>query len=176
MNHPWVALLRGVNVAGRNRVSMPELREALAGAGYEDVSTYIASGNVLLRAPERGRAALARRLEALVAETAGVPAAVVLRTPAELARVVAGHPFGGDTSRSHVVFLAARPPAAAVREVESADVEPDRIEIVGSEVYLLRPSGIQGSRVKQSLLDRLGVGTARNWRTVTKLAELAAEL
>jgi uncharacterized protein (DUF1697 family) len=176
MNHAWVALLRGINLAGRNRVSMPELRQALSAAGYEDVRTYIASGNVLLRAPKGGRAALARRLEELVRETSGVTSPVVLRKPAELAKVVEAHPFGRDTSKTHVVFLADRPRAAAVREVAAADVAPDRIEIAGSEVYLLHPNGQRGSRVKQSLLDRLGVGTARNFRTVTKLAELAADL
>jgi uncharacterized protein (DUF1697 family) len=176
MNHAWVALLRGVNLAGRNRVSMPALRQALSAAGYEDVRTYIASGNVLLRAPERGRAALARRLEKVIRESSGVTSAVVLRTPSELARAVDAHPFGRDTSRSHVVFFAERPRAAAVREIAAADVAPDRIEIVGSEVYILRANTGGRSRVQQSLLDRLGIGTTRNFRTVTKLAELAAEL
>ncbi len=176
MNHAWVALLRGINLAARNRIAMGELRRVLAEAGYDDPRTYIASGNVLLRAPERSRGRLAKRLEKLVADSFDVSAAVVLRTPAELATVVEAHPFGTDTSKSHVVFLATRPTAAAVRRVAAADVAPDRIAVVGSDVYLHHPNGRQGTRVKQSLLDGLGVGTARNWRTVSKLAELAASL
>jgi uncharacterized protein (DUF1697 family) len=106
----WVALLRAVNLGTRNKVPMPKLRSLLAEAGYGHVRTYIASGNVLLDGPRSGTT-VARELERIVADEFGVDTTVIVRKPAELAALVGEHPFGRDTSRSHVVFLAGRPTA-----------------------------------------------------------------
>jgi len=169
----WVALLRGINLGGRNKVPMAELRELFEETGCGSVSTYIQSGNVLFTHPAGGRDALARRLEQAVQETFGVSSPVVLRTTAELVRIACSHPFGADTSRSHVAFLDREP--ADPHALESLDVAPDRFELAGSEVYLLYPNGVHGSRLTGALLERrLGaIATLRNWRTVTSLAELA---
>ena len=171
----WVALLRAVNLGARNRVPMAELRELLFAAGYGDVRTYIASGNVLLDGP-RKRSTVAGELERLIADAFHVETTAVMRTPKELADVVAGHPFGADTSRSHVVFLAGRPDSWAARQLGVADHSPDRALLVGADVYLRYPAGVQGSRLSAARLERLlgTPGTHRNWRTVAALAGLAA--
>jgi uncharacterized protein (DUF1697 family) len=172
----WVALLRAVNLGARNKVPMAELRQLLEGAGYGDVRTYIASGNVLLEGPDEPTAVTAE-LERLIVEAFGVDTTAILRTPAELTAVVAGHPFGADTSRSHVAFLAAEPDGEAAERLASADQSPDRAVLAGSDVYLQYPAGVQGSRLSAARLERLlGLpGTQRNWRTVAALAELAGE-
>jgi uncharacterized protein (DUF1697 family) len=90
---------------------MAPLRELLEELGLTSVSTYIASGNVLFESGTRSRAKLAGQLEPAIAERFRVPAAVMLRTPADLAALVDGHPFGGDTSRTYVGGLAAPPPS-----------------------------------------------------------------
>ena len=99
---------------------------------------------------------------------------VVLRTWPELRRLAASHPFGADTSKSAVTFLAEKPTAAAVRRLRELDVAPDEAKVVGRDVLIHYPNGIQGSRLTGALLERtLGVqGTNRNWRTVARLAEL----
>jgi len=170
----WVALLRAVNLGARNKVPMAELRTLLADAGYGDVRTYIASGNVLLDGP-RGRSRVARELERLIADAFDVDTTAVMRTPKELAAVVADHPFGRETSRSHVVFLAGRPTAAAARRLAAADHSPDRAVLAGANVYVQYPAGVQGARLSASRLEQLldVAGTHRNWRTVAALAELA---
>jgi uncharacterized protein (DUF1697 family) len=173
MEQRWVALLRGINLASRNRVAMADVRRVFDEAGCRDVRTYINSGNVVFTKQAKDRVRLARTLERAVENELGVAAAVVLRTPAELRRILAAHPFGRDTSKTHVSFLAARPPAKAVAEVKKADVAPDRLEVRGTEVFLHLPNGRQGMRIKASLLAPLGVATDRSWRTVAKLAELA---
>jgi uncharacterized protein (DUF1697 family) len=175
VTHDWVALLRGINVGSRNRVPMAQLREALEAAGYGPVRTYIQSGNVLLTAPTEDRAELGTGLERIVSEAFGIKSAVVLRTFAEIADVAASHPFGPDTSSSHVVFLHRRPSTAAVRDLAALDIAPDRIEVAETDVFVHYPNGIQGARLSAAMLERtLGVpGTMRNWRTVAKLAELA---
>jgi len=172
----WVALLRGINVGGRNRVPMAELRRLFEETGCGSVSSYIQSGNVLFMHESTGRDALAGRLERAVQETFGVSCPVVLRTAAELGRIACSHPFGADTSRIHVAFLDRQPDDPAA--LASLDAAPDRFELVGSEVYLLYPNGVHGSRLTGALLERrLGArATLRNWRTVTSLAELAASL
>jgi len=172
----WVALLRAVNLGARNKVPMAELRALLEEAGYENVRTYIASGNVFLDG-SRSRSKTADELERLIADAFRVNTTAVMRTPKELAAVVAGHPFGTDTSHSHVVFLASEPASRAADEFGAADHSPDRALLVGADVYLQYPSGVQGSRLSAARLERmLGLpGTHRNWRTVAALAELAAE-
>ena len=175
MKQEWVALLRAVNVGSRNRVPMAQLREALEAAGYGPVRTYIQSGNVLLTAPTEDREALATHLERIVSEGFGIKSAVVLRTSAEIAGVVASHPFGPDTSSTHVVFLYRPPPAASVSHLAALDIAPDRVEVAGTDVFVHYPNGIQGARLSAAQLERtLGVpGTMRNWRTVAALAGLA---
>jgi uncharacterized protein (DUF1697 family) len=172
----WVVLLRAVNLGGRNKVPMAELRSLLEAAGYGAVRTYIASGNVLLDCPRSG-AAVVGELERIVADGFGVDTTAIVRRPADLTALVAGHPFGRDTSRSQVVFLAGRPTVAAARRLAEADHAPDRGVLAGRDVYVQYGDGVRNARLSAARLERLlGVSaTHRNWRTVAALAELAAE-
>ena len=172
----WVVLLRAVNLGARNKVPMPELRSLLEEAGYGDVRTYIASGNVLLDGPRSG-AAVARELERIVADEFGVDTTAIVRKPAELAALVSDHPFGRDTSRSHVVFLTKRPTAKAAERLAEEDHSPDRGVLAGANVYVQYGTGVRDARLSAARLEKLlGVSaTHRNWRTVVALAELAAD-
>jgi uncharacterized protein (DUF1697 family) len=155
---------------------MAELRTLLEEAGYGDVRTYIASGNVLLDGP-RSKAAVASELERLVADAFGVVTTAIVRKPVELATLVEGHPFGRDMSRSHVVFLAKRPAKNGVERLAATDHAPDRAVVEGANVYVQYGAGVQGARLSAARLERLlGVpATHRNWRTVAALARLATE-
>jgi uncharacterized protein (DUF1697 family) len=167
----WVALLRGINIGARNRVPMAGLRTLFEELGLGDVRTVIASGNVLFTGAKPDGEALERA----IGERFGVRAPVVLRTFDEIRAVAAGHPFGDDGSKSYVTFLAAKPKPAAVRALAAAEIAPHEAVVAGRDVYLRLPNGITGAHLPGQLLERLlGVpGTARNWRTVTKLAELS---
>ena len=170
----WVALLRAVNLGSRNKVPMAELRKLLEDAGYGDVRTYIASGNVILEAPPGGKK-LASDLERLVADGFGVSTPVILRKPRDLAATVEAHPFR-STAETHVAFLAARPTKAAAARLDAVDSGGDRAVLAGADVYLRLTRGVQGSPLSASSLESaLGVpATMRNWRTVVALAQLAA--
>jgi uncharacterized protein (DUF1697 family) len=172
----WVALLRAVNLGARNKVPMAELRAQLEEGRYGNVRTFIASGNILLDAPP-GAAKLAAGLERLVADSFGVTTTVILRKPQELAATVEAHPFGADTSRTHVAFLASRPSRAAAARLAAVDGGADRAVLTGADVYLRLSHGVHGSRLSIARVESLlGVpATVRNWRTVVALAELAAE-
>ncbi len=172
MEHRWIALLRAVNLGSRNKVAMAELRRVLEEAGYGAVRTYIQSGNVIFE-HERPDAA---RLEGLVAEAFGVQTVVVLRKAEQIRKLAGAHPFGPDTSRSAVAFLAGKPGRAKLRALAQEEIEPDRFEQVGDDIVLHYPNGFQGARLSTARLEQLldVPVTARNWRTVAKLAELAA--
>jgi len=172
----YVALLRAVNVGGKNRVPMAPLREALAARGLEDVTTILQSGNVLCRSGQR-QSAVAKVVAEAIEDAFGLQIGVVVRSTAELADVVGGNPFLAngrdlDPRSLHVAFLEKRPAAAAVAALDSRRSPPDAFAVRGRDVYLSYPNGSGRSRLTLDYLERvLGVqGTARNWRTVQRLA------
>lgn len=172
-----VVLLRGVNIGPRNRVSMPQLREALADAGYADVVTYVQSGNVVVTS-RKSPARVASDCRRVIAERFGLDLAVVVRTREELARVVARNPLGEvatDPKRYQVSFLDAKPSHDVVARLEALAAGSERFVAIGKELYAWHPSGVARSKLWAALAGQsLGVtATARNWTTVTKLLELA---
>lgn len=174
----YVALLRGINLGPTRRVPMAELRAALEAAGYPDVRTLAQSGNVVLSSGA-GPAVLERDVGRLLRETFGFDVPVVVRTRDELAEVLARDPFGDeatDPARYQVSFLASEPDPAGAAELEAADVEPERVAVIGREVYAWHPGGVGRSKLATLITDRrLGTEvTARNWRTITRLLALAS--
>jgi uncharacterized protein (DUF1697 family) len=174
----YVALLRSVNVAGHGRLAMNDLRASVEGLGYEDVSTYIQTGNVLFSAASRRDAAVATAIEARLAEDFGDAPAVIVRTVAELVRVGSSSPYaraGADPKRHHVTFLATAPTKKALAALDLPPSGRDELVVDGREVYVSTPDGYAETKYTGTFLERrLGVvSTTRNWNTVTKLCELA---
>ncbi|HEX2405363.1 MAG TPA: DUF1697 domain-containing protein [Acidimicrobiia bacterium] len=173
----YVALLRGINLAGKRKVAMSELRSLLEAAGFEDVSTYIQSGNIVLRS---GKPAVRLRteLEKLIEVRFGFAVPVILRSRKQLDSVIAANPFPepSDPRLLHVVFLEKAASAAAVKKLAASATGSDEVKSVGKELYLNTPDGFGRSKLAAALAkDPSGItGTARNWRTVLKLAEMAA--
>src|SRR3954454_2095187 len=132
-----IVLLRGINLGASRRVSMPELRAALADAGYEDVRTYVQSGNVVL-GTEEAPDELARRIEALIADELGVEVQAVARTRDELAEVVARDPLGKvaeNPKRYQVTFCSAVPDPEKAERVAELATDAERFELIGREAY-----------------------------------------
>src|SRR5579863_9303243 len=133
----YVAMLRGVNVGGRTKLPMADLRAALVDMGFEDVATYIQSGNVVFRASS-SPATLPAAIEEGIEAAFGLAVAVVLRTSTQLAAVVGHNPLttgGRDPAKLHVTFLASKPSAARVARVDTAAFLPDELRVVGREAY-----------------------------------------
>jgi uncharacterized protein (DUF1697 family) len=158
----WVAFLRAVNLGSRNKVPMAGLRSALEDAGYDDVRTVIASGNVVF---SHGTKPSAHALESLIADEFGVRTRVILRSAAQIRKLRAAKPFEG---RVYVAFLAAKP--RSTRPIEGLDP----FAVVGSDIVLHFPSGYAAAQLTGAVIEkRLGVeATVRNWNTVEKLADL----
>ena len=173
----FAALLRGVNVGGKNKVPMAGLRSLLESAGYADVVTYVQSGNVVLRSSSRSAAKTESRLEGLIAEAFGSRIAVLLRTPAELRRIASENPFlagKAELSRLYVVFLRTAPKPEAVERLDPHRSPGDEYRLAGNELFLQLPSGAGQTKLTLDYFERtLGVdGTARNWNTLLRLVEL----
>jgi uncharacterized protein (DUF1697 family) len=171
----YVALLRGINVGKARQVDMPRLREVLAARGHENVRTHLRSGNVVLDSG-LSEAALAADVTAAIEQEFGFDVPVVVRTGVQMAAVAAGDPFASvatDPARYLVTFLPEPPSAAHVDALPPAD--SGEYLVRGRELYLWLPDGITNTPLASWKWDRLlGVpGTARNWNTVRKLAELA---
>jgi uncharacterized protein (DUF1697 family) len=156
---------------------MPRLREALAEAGFEDVATYVQSGNVVLSSGDPA-GQVARACERLIEKEFGLKIPVVVRTRAQLAAVVKRNPLGKvakNPKRYQVSFLEKKPSAALVRKLEEVAAPTERVVAAGREIYAWHPEGVARSKLWAALAGKgLGVtATARNWTTVTKLLELA---
>jgi len=173
----FVVLLRGVNLAGRNRISMPALREALEDADFNDIATYVQSGNVVLTSRKAAKR-VGSEVERLLAERFDLDVRVVVRTRAELAAVVDRDPFAKvatDPKRYQVTFLESPLDTGVVRKLEALATDSERVKHVGREVYAWHPDGVGRSKLAV-LLSGKGLGvtaTARNWKTVTQLLALA---
>jgi uncharacterized protein (DUF1697 family) len=162
-------LLRAVNVGGGNKVPMKQWRDRLEALGLTDVETYLQSGQAVVRT-RLGAAALARLVADDLREGLGVDTAVLVRTHAQLQRVVAGCPWPdvaeADPTKVHVAFVDEAPTSGWV--VEDPDrYAPEQAVVGAGVVYLHLPQGAGRSRMPPSK-----VGTARNWRTVLRLVEL----
>ncbi|HEX3962295.1 MAG TPA: DUF1697 domain-containing protein [Trebonia sp.] len=175
----YVALLRGINVGGRNRVAMTDLRQIAESLGHTEVATYIQSGNLVFTNTDDNAIGLADALEQGIARSLGVQPAVVVLSRADLARVIADNPFPGESNPKclHAVFRRDEMTADAIVAVAGAEQKarakgsPDEVIVVGRTLFLRTPEGLGRSELAAQLA-RVGsqaAGTARNWATVTKL-------
>jgi uncharacterized protein (DUF1697 family) len=174
----YVALLRGINLGGHNKVSMSDLRVLFASLGAEDVATYVQSGNIIFNSID-GPGELIRAIEKRISRDLGLSVRVLLRTPGQLAKVLAANPFsdgGPELTKLHVTFLADKPDRARLSSLDPERAEPDEFRVVREEIFLYCPNGYGRSKLTNAYFERqLGVAaTTRNWKTVTKLAELAS--
>ena len=177
MSPVQVVLLRGINLGPRNRIAMPKLRDALSDAGFDDVRTYLQSGNVVLSSG-LSAAKLEDKCSRLIKKQFGLDIDVVVRTRNQLAKVVELDPLGDvakDPKRYQVSFLDGKLTREIVKKLDAAAHESERFVVRGREVYAWHPSGVARSKLWALLAGRgLGVtATSRNWTTVTKLLELA---
>lgn len=189
-----VALLRGINVGGRNKVPMAELREVVAALGHTGVTTYIQSGNVLFTTADTDTAKLAAALETAIEDRFGLWSSVVVLSREELAEVLAANPYSDEPNPRlvHVVFRNAEPPPEVRDRIEAAvkaaaaKGSRDTAHSAGRALYLHTPDGFGRSELAQNLMRIMTpppkqkkqaalAATARNLATSTKLLSLCEE-
>jgi uncharacterized protein (DUF1697 family) len=176
----WIALLRGINVGGRNSVPMRDLRAIFEEIGGESVSTYIQSGNVVFRGPDEAARTWPSRIADAVSARFGCKPEVRILAHGELARAAANCPFApddADATTLHLFVLAKPPVRPDLAAIERSRAASEAAVLDGRFFYLLAPDGIGRSRLARRAEALLGEpATARNWRTVAKLLDIAATL
>jgi uncharacterized protein (DUF1697 family) len=175
----YVALLRGVNV-GQNILRMDRLREVCSEMGLKNARTYVQSGNIVFEG--QGSAAhWSKALERKLAGETRLPVTVIVRTVAEMSKVLVENPFlsgkGIDTTRLHVTFLQDAPAKSTVEALGKVKAGVDRFRWVGKEIYLHCPDGYGRTKLSNSVIEKILSlrATTRNWNTVNRLYEMCAE-
>jgi uncharacterized protein (DUF1697 family) len=177
----WVCLLRAVNLGARNKVAMPQLRKALVADGFENVRTYVQSGNIVLSSGHRSPDRVASAVRTLVQAEFGVDTPTLVRTPRQIRDVLAWCPYPDDAAARptavQVIHLDIEPEPARVAAVLAEDWSPDGLDIRGAVACVRYAETTHRSRLQHAaLLKRLGIdGTARNWRTVAAIAGLLSD-
>lgn len=171
-----IVLLRGINVARNNRISMPELRKALTADGFTDVATYVQSGNVLVTS-RRTAEATSARVGAVIKKGFGLDVKILVRSRDDLAAIVRRNPLAGiatNPRRYLVTFLSKELPDVVLRDLRSLSTQ-ETFAAIGREVYTWHPDGIGRTPIWERLASRsLGIAaTSRNWQTVTALLAMA---
>lgn len=175
-----VALLRAINVGGRNRVSMSDLRALLADLGLANIRSLLQTGNVVFDSRGRSPAELERLLAGAAVDRLGLETVFLVRTAGEWDEVVAANPFPAEAESDpgHLVVMPLKeaPDRDRVSELEAAIAGREVIRARDRELYIVYPDGIGRSRLTSAAIERrlATQGTARNWNTVVKLAALAA--
>jgi uncharacterized protein (DUF1697 family) len=176
----WVALLRGVNVGGKNLLPMRDLARDLEDIGCQSVTTYIQSGNVVFSMSGVKAPQLAERIGQTILDRHGFQPQVHLLTVNDLEKAVSLNPFpdaSADPKTLHLAFLSEKPAPAKLRSLDTVKAASERYSLVGKFLYVHTPEGVGRSKLAASLERLLGVSaTARNWRTVNKLLALAQEI
>jgi uncharacterized protein (DUF1697 family) len=174
MSMTYLALLRGINVGGKNKLPMKDLVELFVSAGCGDVRTYIQSGNVIFRVAPGLSPRLPGLITAQIGTRFGYQIPVVLRTTDQIGHVIANNPFlkaGVGEDDLHVLFLADMPAPRRIDDLDPDRCPPDAFALRGQEVYLHLPNGVARSKLTNQYFDAklATTSTGRNWRTVTNL-------
>jgi uncharacterized protein (DUF1697 family) len=173
----YVALMRGINVGGKNMLPMKELVALFAKAGCGEVSSFINSGNVLFTASPALAAGLPKSIAAGIEKRFGFSVPIVLRTADELARVARSNPYldaKTDIDLLYVGFLADEPDSARIGGLDPKRSPPDKYSVVGREIYMHLSTGAAKTKLTNAYFDsKLStISTMRNWKTTLKLVEL----
>ncbi len=183
----WIVLLRGVNVGGNNKLPMKDLSALLESLELSDIKTYIQSGNVVFRGPKGPASKLATTIAAAIEDTFDFRPAVIAISKEDFARAAEANPFREaeqeqDRKTLHLFFLGESAGKAGKLDMDAAGLDSvktpsERWQRIGSVFYLHTPEGFGNSKLATKMERYLGVpATARNWRTVCALRELADEV
>jgi uncharacterized protein (DUF1697 family) len=176
----YVALMRGINVGGHNRLPMTDLVSIFEEAGCSGARSYIQSGNVLFHASATLARKLPEEVSRLIASRFGYQVPVVLREAAELEAIASDNPFlqaGYDPKKLHMMFLAERPSPARAAALDPDRFAPDAFHLRGRDIYLYFPQGTARSKLTTSYVGRAmnTVCTVRNWNTLGKIVDLSKQ-
>jgi|SRR5437867_10803948 len=178
----YVAMLRGINVAGHKTIRMDHLRELCSGLGFRHVETYVQSGNFVFQTPISNPAAVSKRIGETIHHSLGFDAPVIIRTSQQMRNVIVNNPFlkekDIDSTKLHVTFLSETAQKKSLKNLEALSPGPDLFYVAPREIYLYCPGGYGKTRLSNIAIEKaLSVrATTRNWKTTRTLFEMVSKL
>lgn len=180
--HTYIALLRGINVSGQKKIKMADLREHLAELPFQDIQTYIQSGNILFKAAASEPAQLTALIRAKILEKYGFEVPTLVVTAKYISTVLANSPFRDDSEITHdriyLTFLAEHPQPENLKKLDGIDYPPERFHLNDQVIYFYSPNSYGRAKMNNNFFEKkLKVAaTTRNWRTSQKLIDMAGEI
>ena len=177
----YISILRGINVSGKNKIPMQDLKALYAEKGFEEVSTYIQSGNVIFKAGDKDEAGLSTIIKEAIEDHFKLKIPVIVISTDHIKKVIDQNPFlkekNIDKDKLHVTFLEKNPDSAKVEPLQNLDFSPDRFIIIDKTIYLYCPGGYGVTKLSNTFFEnKLKVNaTTRNWKTVNKLFEFGSQ-
>jgi uncharacterized protein (DUF1697 family) len=173
----YIALLRGINIGGANQMKMDDLKAVFTELGFENVKSYINSGNLAFDTKKTAENRLIDKIEDAVEARFGRRVHIMIREQADIQRVLKSNPFDGQYEshkHMHVLFLKEPLPEEKKKLLQASALPGERYEVRGREIYNHLPNGVAGSLLTKGFFEKKPAVayTGRNWRTVEKLAEL----
>jgi uncharacterized protein (DUF1697 family) len=173
----YIALLRGINVSGQKKIKMTELKSLFEKLNFQNVETYIQSGNIIFSSKENSVKTLERKINAGIKNKFGFEVHTFVITSKEIRDVLINNPFvkkNKDTERLYVTFLSEQPLKEKIQNLNSSDFSPEEYQIVGNIIYLHLPNGAGKAKLNNNFFEnKLKVNsTTRNWKTINTLSEL----
>lgn len=175
----FIALLRGINVSGQKKIKMADLKKLFEDLKFNDVETYIQSGNVLFSTKSKNLDSVINKIEKGIEEHYGYKVQVILKTPGELGAALKRNPFlkskKKDTGKLYYTFLSEKPSAENLKKLKEIDYSPEEYVIDEDRIYLFFPNGYGKAKMNINLFEKkLNLfATSRNHRTVETLFEMA---
>ena len=174
----FIALLRGINVSGQKQIKMPDLKSLFEESGFQNIETYIQSGNVIFTSKEKLPEKLEQKISLAIKRKFGFDVQIIVLTPEEIEYVLNNNPFikkKKESEKLYVTFLAKSPSNENINKLNAIDYSPEEYIIDGRYIYLFVPNGYSKAKLNNNFFEsKLNVSaTTRNWKTVNKLLELS---
>lgn len=177
----YISMLRGINVSGQKKIKMDDLKSLYELMGFQNVVTYIQSGNVIFSSKAENKTELKRKIEEAIEKEYKFIVPVDIRTNTELKKIIKNFPFDQidltkDGTKVLVTFLYSKPLINKIKDLQNYVVVPEQLVVCGKESYLYCPNGYGKSKLSNNFIEKkLGVdATTRNWKTVLKLYDLSS--
>lgn len=175
----YIAILRGINVGGKNKIKMADLRENLSDLGFKNVETYIQSGNIIFDFDKKNPLELAKQIKSMIKSSFGFDVPVIVIEGEEFVKIWSENPFTKkedfEIKHLHVTFLAEKPNSKLINEITDFDDSPNQLLMNEKVAYLICPNGYSKTKLTNDFFEKKlkTTATTRNFKTVTKIAELA---
>ena len=173
----YIALLRGINVSGQKKIKMSELKTIFENIGFQDVITYIQSGNVIFSSKKKSISKLSNKITSGIKSKYNFDVQLIILTPQEIDWALKNNPFikkKKEIERLYVTFLSAKPSTDSINILKEISFLPEEYLINEKTIYLFSPNGAGKAKLNNNFIEKKlkVVGTTRNWKTVTALSEL----